>query len=157
MRHQKRICVQDVMFDLKVTGYDEVARLVAIGWPTRIISVTTRDMPDYGSHHLWICVDDIIRPSPGLILPLPANLVQVLDFTEDVGLEDRVLVHCVSGVNRSPAIAIGILIQHGVGYAEAYRQIAAQRPHLAPNRLIISYVDRHFGLGGKLNLLMGPK
>jgi len=128
--------------------------LVAIGWPTRIISVTTRDMPDYGPHHLRICVDDIIRPSPGLILPLQSHLVQVLDFTEGLGWDDHILVHCVSGINRSTAMAIGILIQHGVVYTEACRQVATQRPHLAPNRLIISYVDQHFGLGGKLSRLV---
>ena len=142
------------MFELKVTGYDDVARLVALGWPTRIISVVTRDMPAYGPHHFQVQVDDIIRPVPGLILPQPSDLARVLEFTADLGAGDRLLVHCASGVNRSTAMAIGVLIQHAVPYGIAYRQVAVLRPSLAPNRLIISYVDTRFGLGGELNRLI---
>lgn len=142
------------MFELKVTGFDDVARLVALGWPTHIISVVTRDMPAYGPHHLQVRVDDIIRPVPGLILPDPSDVARVLEFTADIGAGDRLLVHCVSGINRSTAVAIGVLIQHSIPYGAAYRQVAALRPNLEPNRLIISFVDTRFGLGGKLNRLI---
>jgi predicted protein tyrosine phosphatase len=142
------------VFDLKVTGYDEGTRLMVAGWPTHAISVTRRVMPDMRCDHLQIFMDDILRPTPGLILPDMNHLYQILNFTHNLDLTDRVLVHCHQGINRSTAAAIGILIQHGVEYIDAYWQIAAQRPNMAPNRLLISYIDRNFGLAGKLNRLV---
>lgn len=142
------------MFELRVSDYNEARRLVAQHWPSHVISLITGTLPVFGPRHLQIAFNDIIRPSPGLVLPQATHVDQLLAFTRDLGDQDRLLVHCMAGINRSPAAAIGILIQHGVEFAEAYRMIAAMRPSIEPNRLLISYIDRRFDLDGALNRLI---
>ncbi len=140
------------MFQLRVTSYDNAVRLLTAEWPTRVVSILVGDV-HMAANHLHVRIDDIIRPSSGLILPMAVHLQQVLTFTEDIISDDRLLIYCKSGVNRSTAMAIAVLIQHGANYTEAWKIVAGQRPALAPNRLLIHYIDRHFALDGKLNQL----
>ena len=65
-------------------------------------------------------------------------------------------MHCHRGLNRSPAVAVGVLIQTGTEYTEALRKVAEQCPRMEPNRLVMLYIDQHFGLGGKLSRLARP-
>ena len=135
------------MFEIKVLGYAEVIPCVDAGWPTHIISLFNKTLPYLGPQHLHLMFDDVYMPIANYITPLIEHVNQVFAFTADLTPQDRVLVHCLAGISRSTAMAIGILIQHGVGYLDAYDQIAAIRPQLAPNRLIIQYIDEHFALG----------
>lgn len=138
------------MFDLRVSSFDEVHGIVESGWPTRIISAISKKMPDYGSHHLCVSFDDIARPLCGYVHPLLEHVIKVLDFTKDLTDDDKVLVHCLAGISRSTSLAIGIYIQHGMSYEDAYNQVALHRPQLSPNALIIKYIDNHFELGNQL-------
>jgi predicted protein tyrosine phosphatase len=131
-------------------------RLFASAWPTHVVSVVVGDVPRYGGKHLHVRFDDIIRPQTGLILPGPEHLNQIYEFASTLDPDSRLLVHCHRGVNRSPAVAVGILLQTGVDYTEALRRVAEQCPGMEPNRLVMLYIDRHFGLGGKLSGLARP-
>jgi predicted protein tyrosine phosphatase len=143
------------MPEIKVLSYSDVQSCVDTGWPTHIISLINRPaMPCYGPPHLHLIFDDVDSHDPLYIMPLVEHLHRVFAFTADLTANDRVLVHCLAGISRSTAMAIGILIQHGMTYQDAYDQIAAIRPQLAPNRLIIQYIDAHFALGGKLARLI---
>ena len=52
----------------------------------------------------------------------------------DAGSGERVLVHCMSGVNRSAAIVAAYLMrEHGKSALEAVKQIAAVRPQVLTN------------------------
>ena len=62
----------------------------------------------------------------------------------------RVLVHCRGGHRRSTAIAIGVLIQHGMDYKKAFAHVEAIRDGFMPNQLFIKYIDEHFGLQSRL-------
>jgi len=143
------------MFDLRVTGYDEAIRLSRDGWPTHVICATATLLPIYGRINVkHVAMDDVLRPSPGVIVPTPEHVRTVLDFTQNLTSNDRLLVHCRLGLNRSPALAIAVLLQHGMTVTEAYHKVANLRPHMAPNRLLIAYVDRQFALDGELNRLL---
>jgi predicted protein tyrosine phosphatase len=131
-------------------------RLFASEWPTHVISVMVGDVPQYGQRHLHVRFDDIVRPQAGLILPAPEHLNQVYEFANTLDRDSRLLVHCQRGLNRSPVVAIGVLLQTGMEYTEAFRRVAEQCPHMEPNRLVMLYIDRHFGLGGKLSRLARP-
>ena len=134
---------------LRITGYDQAMRLFASEWPTHVISVLVGDVPRYGQKHLHVRFDDIVRRQPGLILPAPEHLNQIYEFATTLDPDSRLLVHCHRGLNRSPAVAVGVLIQTGVVHTEALHRVAEQCPRMEPNRLVMLYIDRHFGLGGR--------
>ena len=60
------------------------------------------------------------------------------------------LVHCQFGLSRSPAIAIGSLLQAGRSIEQAYSEVLAVRPTIDPNALIIRILDEHFNFKGEL-------
>jgi predicted protein tyrosine phosphatase len=128
-------------------------RLFASAWPTHVISVLVGDVPRYGQKHLHVRFDDIVRPQPGLTLPAPEHLNRIYEFASTLEPDSRLLVHCHRGLNRSPAVAVGVLIQTGAEYTEAFRRVAEQCPHMEPNRLVMLYIGQHFGLSGKLSRL----
>ena len=134
------------MFDIKVVGRDEAKLLIAQGWPTRIVSLTNDESERHGLHHLHIHVNDLEAIAENEFYPTPDHLQSVLAFTNDLTDDDRVLVHCRGGHRRSTAIAIGILIQHGMNYKKAFAYVEAIRDGFMPNQLFIKYIDEHFGL-----------
>jgi predicted protein tyrosine phosphatase len=138
------------MFEIKVLGLTESYHCIAAHWPTRVLSVLDQPMPEGVANHLHVWVDDIWAPQDGKIHCTAAHITQILDFTATLTDDDRLLVHCVLGINRSTAAAIGILIQHGMDYDTAYYTIAEQRPQLYPNKLMIKLIDQHFNLAGSL-------
>jgi len=138
------------MFELKVVGLAEADILIEEAWPTRIVSLTSDLGVRHGPHHLHIQVVDIGLAAKHTIYPLPEHLRQVLAFTQDLTDADRLLVHCFAGQSRSTAIAIGICIQHGMSFVEAFAHVAAVRNILLPNVLFIQHIDDHFGLQGAL-------
>lgn len=60
------------------------------------------------------------------------------------------LVHCQFGLSRSPAMAIGCLLQAGRTIEQAYTEVLAVRPTIDPNTLIIRILDEHFKFNGEL-------
>jgi predicted protein tyrosine phosphatase len=138
------------VFDLKVVGLDEAVSLVREDWPTRIVSLTGDAELYYGPHHLHIQVNDVSFIAQHLIHPMPEHLHQILAFTKDLTAADRLLVHCFAGQSRSTAVAIGILIDHGMSYREAFDHVASVRGLLLPNQLFIQHIDEHFALQGAL-------
>ncbi len=139
-----------IMFDLKVVGLDEAIVLVQQNWPTRIVSLTDDDALQHGPKHLHIQVDDANFVTPHWRYPTREHLLQVLDYTKDLTAEDRLLVHCLAGISRSTAVAIAVLIDHGMSYQDAFERVNALRHILIPNKLFIQYTDEHFNLDGKL-------
>ncbi len=51
-------------------------------------------------------------------------------------------------------MAIGIMIQHGMTPQQAFDHVLAIRNMMIPNRLMISFIDEHFGLDGRLNKIV---
>ncbi len=143
------------MFQILVTSFNEAENFIEEKWPTRIISLidNERVVNLLGPHHLHLKFNDV--SSTNMVNPpLPEHLVQVLEFTKDLTDSDKVLVHCLAGISRSTAMAIAILIQHGMNYRDAYFHIAAVRPQLMPNHLITFYTDDYFNLNGELIALV---
>ena len=134
------------MFELRVVGLAEANQLISENWPTRIVSLTSDPVEDHGPHHLHIQVADVPVAIPNVIYPLPEHLRLALAFTRDLTDDDRLLVHCFAGQSRSTAIAIGILIDHGMTYGDAFDHVEAIRNVLLPNELFIRHIDEHFGL-----------
>jgi predicted protein tyrosine phosphatase len=135
-------------FEIKVRSFEDAKAEYLSGWPTKIISLIKEDMPSWGESHLHLKFDDVHNPLKHYVHPTEWHFQRILDFTKNLTSSDKVLVHCIAGISRSTSAAIAILIQHGMSYEDAYNHISAQRRHLAPNRLVVSYTDEHFGLNG---------
>ena len=138
------------MFRLRVVGLLEAQQLIDEQWPTHVISLRTDPGTSTGPHHLYVQVADVHAVTPGVIYPLPEHLRQVFDFTQHLTDDDRLLVHCLAGQSRSTAIAIGVLIQHGMDCETAFATVARLRPILQPNLLFTQHIDDYFGLNNKL-------
>ena len=94
----------------------EVEDLKALGI-THIINVNWPDRPEYPEVvasfvHLDLAILDDGEPKPA------AWFQQGIDFAATLGPDDRLLVHCGHGVNRSPAMVYAILRSWGILDAE---------------------------------------
>lgn len=148
-----------IPFEVRVFGRNTGAALIQNGWPSHIISIVDTGqshlVPLVSRNHLRMEFDDVEdQREDEFVAPAEEHVLAALTHAADLKAGDRLLVHCNMGVSRSPAIAIGILMQHGASYASAYDQIAAlaaaqQRP-MRPNRMILSLLDEHFQTGGAL-------
>lgn len=59
----------------------------------------------------------------------------------------RVLIHCVAGVSRSAAIALGYMMHKGQRLVDAYEQLHAARPLIMPN---VGFLKQLFQLEQRL-------
>jgi predicted protein tyrosine phosphatase len=137
------------MFQLMICAVDDIAKCKNAFKPTYTISIVDGDY-DVGSTDLKLRIDNITNPMPGLVHPQPRHLETILAFTEDLGDDDRILIHCNAGQSRSTAVAIAVLIQHDLTPQEAFDTVAQLQPNLLPNMRLIEYTDHYFGLGGAL-------
>ena len=69
---------------------------------------------------------------------------RILDFTKELPVKAKVLVHCHAGVSRSTATAYAILCQHTSPGMEMENLLHVQslRDLVFPNRLIIELADK---------------
>jgi hypothetical protein len=119
------------MFDLRITTLPEASDLLRQGWPTRAVSLVCPGTPGFachGPHHLLLHLHDIAEELDGHVVPCRQHLLDVLDFTADLAPGSRLLVHCVAGVSRSTAAAIGILIARGLPWRAAQPVVLVDEP-----------------------------
>lgn len=138
------------MFELRVVGQEEAEALFYKQWPTRIVSLTGTETLYYGPHHLHVRVDDVGFVGHNVRSPSKAHLSEVFAFTADLRSRDRLVVHCHVGQSRSTAVAIGIMMQHGMDYKQAFDHVESVRSVLMPNPLFIKLIDEYFQVDGKL-------
>lgn len=139
-----------MMFKLIVVGQEEAEQLFYKQWPTRIVSLTGAETLYYGPHHLHVRVDDVAFVGQHTRSPSKHHLQEVFAFTADLTANDRLLVHCHVGQSRSTAVAIGIMMQHGLPYDAAFDHVESVRSVLMPNPLFIRLIDEHFQEDGRL-------
>ena len=143
------------MIELRIDTAERALRLLEVGWPTVAVSLVGDDLrfplPSFGPHHLVARFHDVEEAGAvGYLAPTKQQISEILDHTASIQPGDRLLVHCHAGKSRSPAMAMGILVQSGMTPQTAFGQVKATRPELIPNRLMIRYIDELLGLGGDL-------
>lgn len=106
------------------------ARIAEMGL-TCVVNATTElpNAPLEGVRVVAVRVPD--EPSADLA----SHLVDAADLIhEEVSRGGRVLVHCVAGVSRSPALVLAYLVRHcGMALREAFLHVRAARPSARPN------------------------
>lgn len=147
------------MFELRIDTAPKALALLEQGWPTRAVSLVGDDLrfplPQFGAHHLIVRFHDVESDElGGFIAPTIAQIEAVLAHCRGLAPTDRLLVHCHAGKSRSPAMAIGILVDNGIDPEDAFARVKAMRPALIPNRLIIRQIDELLGLAGHLNQIV---
>ncbi|TFI59202.1 hypothetical protein E2493_06690 [Sphingomonas parva] len=145
----------DERVELRIESAERALALLKQGWPTKAVSLVGEDLrfplPQFGSSHLILRFHDVeAEDEPGFVPPTQEQLRLALAHAADLAPSDRLLIHCHAGKSRSPAVAIGILIQLGMTPLDAFTCVKGIRPQLIPNRLIIRQLDEILGLKGEL-------
>ena len=106
-------------FSITICGLDELEGHGALR-ATHVLSILDPDYPvpeafgQYGEHErLELRFNDIIDPTPGMILPTPEHVAAVLAFGRSLSAdpEAKLIVHCHAGISRSTASMALILAQ----------------------------------------------
>lgn len=82
---------------------------------------------------------------------------EILDFGAGLSADDKVLVHCLAGVSRSPSVAFSIACQFaGPGKEAAVLQhLVSRSPWIKPNRRVVYYSDELLQREGRMNEAVG--
>jgi predicted protein tyrosine phosphatase len=139
------------MFEIRICADDEV-KLLYGDWATHVVTLLDPHHAiiwDPLNNNLVIGFDDIEGDQLDRTKPEQHHLEQVLDFTKDLTDMDRLVVHCRLGQSRSTAVAIAVLMQHGLPYEIAFNEIEKIRPVLHPNQQIVRLTDDIFSLNGE--------
>jgi predicted protein tyrosine phosphatase len=149
-------------FAITICGLDELEGHGALG-ATHVLSILDPDYPvpeafgEYGEHErLELRFNDIIDPTPGMILPGPEHVAAILAFGRSLAAEPggaaNLIVHCHAGISRSTASMVLILAQALpeqpaetiLGMVHGIREKAW------PNLRLIELGDAMLGRGGTL-------
>lgn len=87
--------------------------------------------------------------------PNRGHVEQILKWTAGLPAEALLLIHCLAGESRSPAVALGILARD-LTADEASRALMGIRPQAKPNRLVVSLFDNALGKRGELVRTLVP-
>jgi predicted protein tyrosine phosphatase len=103
--------------------------------------------------HLRIGCHDITKPENGKISPTRDQISRMIAFAEyhrKSGAQ-RLLVHCMAGVSRSPAAAYIIAVSvRREGPVRAAAQLFEAAPFASPNMLMVKHADELGGWRGSM-------
>jgi len=152
------------MFELKISGLGE-AVLLSSQWATHTISLldpdVNRDITNFptasknGLLQRYYFSDVYRHHEANFLGSVPKfasteQIIDILQFTAGLKSTDKLLVHCHAGISRSTAVACGILCQHGLSPADAFKRMLSIRPQALPNQHILALFDELLKLKGKL-------
>ena len=139
---------------LLVTSQSEARRFHTSLGATHVLSIKgtrtrylgPKDLPQV--HHLLMVFNDV--PDAAHSVPPTAEHIEemqrwMLALPGDAAL----IIHCLQGVHRSAATALGFLAQQ-VAPPEAMSLLRQIRPEAMPNPLVVSLWDRFLALDGAL-------
>src|SRR5690242_18459386 len=113
--------------ELRIVTAPEALVLLQEGWPTKALSLVGDDLrfplESFGEHHLILRFHDLEEELDGFVVPTKDDMRAALAHTKDLASDERLLVHCHAGKSRSPAMAIGILVQAGLSPAAAFDHV----------------------------------
>lgn len=131
---------------------------------THVLSILDPNFPEpadfaaYGPHkRLTLRFDDIIDPSPGMVLPESHHIEALLEFGKGLAAAtddplNHLLVHCHAGISRSTA-SMTILLAEARPQADEdslFAHVREIRSQAWPNSRMIAMADDLLGRGGRL-------
>ena len=140
------------MFEIKICNIFE-AKALSEEWATHTISLFDPGIENY-SIDMNIALP-VVSPNRQRyffydhdIVNKYEHLQAILSFTAELNCSAKLLVHCQAGLSRSPAVACGILCQHGLTPYEAVKQVLSMRVEAFPNQHILRLFEEILGLDG---------
>jgi len=95
--------------------------------------------------HRFVFDDVSSNNHPECTPPSRAIMERMLKVFDSIDRASLVLFHCAAGISRSPAAAFLYLINKGLGYQQAYTEVARVRGYTQPNLLMIHLADDILG------------
>lgn len=146
--------------DIFISNIDNVATSCYRYKITHVISLLRGDMfnevvlpPGFPKSTCWLRLDmdDVIDPNYQHA-PKLEQIIHILDWTARLPKDSNVLVHCIAGIGRSPAVALMLKTRElGVDRVDdAVKWLVEHRPIASPNPVITKYADQLLGADGKL-------
>lgn len=148
---------------LTICGLDELDYHSARG-VSHVLSILDPEWPEpeafwaYDAHHrTTLQFHDIIDPQPKRVMPAVAHVEEILRFGRSLSRAEaerdcHLLVHCHMGVSRSTAAVAAILAQEDPcrDEDELFELLAAVRPQVWPNSVMIAHADELLGRNGRM-------
>jgi predicted protein tyrosine phosphatase len=101
--------------------------------------------------HLVLEFADIDAPRPGCVHATEAHVRSALEFGR-THADASLMIHCMAGIGRSPAMALAIMAERlGPGKEqEAFEWLVSARPEAVPNLMVVGHADALLGRNGAL-------
>lgn len=139
---------------LLVTSQSEARRFHKALGATHVLSIKgtktkylgPKDLPD--THHLLMMFNDVPDAAHSMP-PTQAHIEEMQRWMLALPGDAALIVHCLQGVHRSAATALGFLAQQ-VPPPDAMRLLRQVRPEAMPNPLVVSLWDRFLKFDGAL-------
>lgn len=106
-------------------------------------------MPE--GQHLLMEFEDTVDAAQ-LHAPPPEHVGKVCAWVDELPAEGKLIIHCLQGISRSTAVALGILSRY-LPPEEAAEALHRVRPWADPNRLIVEQWDNALDHKGELQLV----
>ena len=128
--------------------YDAV---ISIEDPGRRPSGSLRFRKIPAPRHLVLAFEDVDDDDLGLQVATHDHVARALSFARD-HRAGALLIHCLHGVGRSAAVALGILAdRYGQGSeARVLEHLLSMRPEATPNRVVVKIADQLLERDGAL-------
>lgn len=114
------------------------------------------EIKDFGNKHLIVYFQDTEFPTDTEFSDMLNAIKIILSWAESnqITINDKLLVHCHAGVSRSSAVAWFLLIKLGKeDYRTAFQTLYKARPSIWPNTKVLEIADTLLGLNGELTKL----
>lgn len=139
---------------LLVTSQSEARRFHTTLGATHVLSIKgtktkylgPKDLPD--RHHLLMVFNDVPDAAHS-VPPTRAHIEEMQRWMLALPEDTALIVHCLQGVHRSAATALGFLAQQ-VPPHEAMKLLRQIRPEAMPNPLVVSLWDDFLNFEGAL-------
>jgi predicted protein tyrosine phosphatase len=127
--------------------------------PSRVISLLDPETPfpdlgqGFADRHLRLSFHDAHLPWPGVTLPAPHHVAQLLRFIDAWDGAHPLLVHCFAGIGRSTATAFVTACYRNpeaseLDIAKTLRRVA---PHARPNQSLVDLADALLDRNGRMS------
>jgi predicted protein tyrosine phosphatase len=139
---------------LRICGQPEARRHAAEWGATHLVTLKAEELRYLGpagfapERHLTLQFADT-RDEERLDAPTLEHIAALCAFVDALPADARLLLHCLRGISRGPAMALGLLARE-VPPVRAGTLLHRLRPEAEPNKLLVQLWDEHLKLDGAL-------
>lgn len=135
--------------NLRVLSVREARDSWIAGWASVVFTTVHKqrlvpECPPHVRQHIWWFADTTDAEDP--LAPTAAHVEAIAEAARSLTPEDRLIVHCHGGMNRSPAAALTVMTATGTSPGEAVDLLARIRPIANPNPLVVAHTEQLLGI-----------